>query len=271
MIQLFKSKQEKEVAVAEYPQIVYDIHHEFENAGELLLQEANKTLAECAAKDKEKGKRLLALGFKQVPQAVQVTEVERQEKEAELIAKCITDYAMRYPNNKFITDDAVTRICEKYDLVCGEIGRFKGFVPEAKLKMIESFKVKIEDLVKYAITRREVDVSSEYGDFESKIIGTYPEYINSRAYAYVQHAIPSLYRGNGTAGEFDRVVKHDNSLQICAPQKDMDTTGMRIENRRLVREIPDPVVLQPVKGGYLIVCAWGDEASDPEVVNQTMN
>ena len=35
--------------------------------------------------------------------------------------------------------------------------------------------------------------------------------------------------------------------------------------------IPDPVVLQPVCGGYLIVCAWGDEASDEIVVNQQMN
>ena len=40
-------------------------------------------------------------------------------------------------------------------------------------------------------------------------------------------------------------------------------------------EIPDPVVLQPVnfKGEkyYLIVTAWGDEASDELVVNETLN
>ena len=38
-----------------------------------------------------------------------------------------------------------------------------------------------------------------------------------------------------------------------------------------IQNIPDPVVLQPVCGGYLIVCAWGDEASDEIVVNQQMN
>lgn len=35
--------------------------------------------------------------------------------------------------------------------------------------------------------------------------------------------------------------------------------------------VPDPVVLQPVKGGFLIVCAWGEEASDEIVVNEKMN
>ena len=40
-------------------------------------------------------------------------------------------------------------------------------------------------------------------------------------------------------------------------------------------EIPDPVVLQPVMFNktkyYLIVTAWGDEASDELVVNQNHN
>ena len=36
-------------------------------------------------------------------------------------------------------------------------------------------------------------------------------------------------------------------------------------------EILDPVVLQPVMGGYMILAAWGDEASDPLVVNEQNN
>ena len=36
-------------------------------------------------------------------------------------------------------------------------------------------------------------------------------------------------------------------------------------------EIPDPVVLQEVRGGYLIITAWGDEASDPLIVNKNNN
>lgn len=58
-------------------------------------------------------------------------------------------------------------------------------------------------------------------------------------------------------------------MQIVAPQKDFDMTGKVVRNRRI--EIKDPVVLQPVKHGYLVVTAWGDEASDPIVVNQINN
>ena len=58
-------------------------------------------------------------------------------------------------------------------------------------------------------------------------------------------------------------------LQICAPQKDFDTTGKVVRNRKLM--IEDPIVLQPVKYGYLILTAWGDEASDPIVVNKINN
>jgi hypothetical protein len=33
----------------------------------------------------------------------------------------------------------------------------------------------------------------------------------------------------------------------------------------------DPIVLQPVKGGYLVVTKWGLEASDEIVTNPTSN
>lgn len=53
----------------------------------------------------------------------------------------------------------------------------------------------------------------------------------------------------------------------------MDIKGLELtEGYKLEKKfIPDPVVLQPVKGGYLILTAWGDEASDPLVVNQNFN
>jgi len=54
----------------------------------------------------------------------------------------------------------------------------------------------------------------------------------------------------------------------------MDISGLELkEGYKLERkiEIPDPVVLQPVKGGYLILTAWGDEASDPLVMNEINN
>jgi hypothetical protein len=65
-------------------------------------------------------------------------------------------------------------------------------------------------------------------------------------------------------------------LEIAAPASDFDTTGMELKNFKLSPiEFPDPIVLQPVffEGSkhYLIVTAWGLEASDEMVVNEKMN
>lgn len=57
-------------------------------------------------------------------------------------------------------------------------------------------------------------------------------------------------------------------MEICAPVKDMETKGTRRKGHRIY---DDPVVLQPVNGGYLVVTAWGNEASDENVINHNQN
>jgi hypothetical protein len=37
------------------------------------------------------------------------------------------------------------------------------------------------------------------------------------------------------------------------------------------KHIPDPVVLQPVKYGYLCLTKWGAEAEDPILLNEINN
>lgn len=52
-------------------------------------------------------------------------------------------------------------------------------------------------------------------------------------------------------------------LSIVAPQSDM----IPPPSRRELFSIPDPIVLEPVKGGfYRILTAWGPEAKDPAVI-----
>ena len=59
---------------------------------------------------------------------------------------------------------------------------------------------------------------------------------------------------------------------ICAPLDDMKLKkNERINRYRTIERIPAPVVLKEVEGGYLMVTAWGDEASDELVINQKMN
>lgn len=76
----------------------------------------------------------------------------------------------------------------------------------------------------------------------------------------------------------------NTTLKIVAPADKFHNTdsfvldqGYRMiinpQPRRAIQSpfIPDPIVLQPVKGGYLILAMWGDEASIGEIQNGKSN
>lgn len=253
----FKSAEPK--AEKMYPKEVLEIHHEFETASIKLLEEAQKALKKASSAPVQKISRLLALGFKQANQVTDVTPIlEKAELSKEQI-KLIQYYQQNYPLNKFITEEQVKEICYKYNLVCGDVERFKGFVPEKNLQEIERFKLKKADKsykLKYG--------SSIYSkkDWDAKFS--------------LENRKPGGISLGGML-KYDDVEETDIedilTLQICAPVKDMDISGLElIEGYKLEKiHIPDPVVLQPVVGGYLILTAWGDEASDPIVVNEILN
>ena len=248
-----------------YPAIVEEIHNEFYTAGETILQEATCLLKELEQKDLAKGKRLAALGFGKTREAVAAIETENKLATTKEIAELVVYYQANYPNNKFITEAQVKQICEKYGLILGDTSMYKGFVPENKLSLIEGFKVKDKD--------RELlfDFGGTYYTLqelkETSVFGVSKYISNQRDYDYlisVGKPAKSIYG-------YPRSKYDDDKLKICAPLKDMEIPQGKEVKGYKIQDIPDPVVLQPVKGGCLIVCAWGDEASDEIVVNQKMN
>ena len=67
-------------------------------------------------------------------------------------------------------------------------------------------------------------------------------------------------------------------LEIAAPLEDFNMKGAELKDFKISNipiKIPDPVVLKPVifnnNKYYLIVTAWGKEASDEIVVNSKFN
>ncbi len=246
MFNLLKSKSE--IAVSEpkssgkYPAVVEEIHNEFFTAGDKILAEALKVLGESAGRDIKQGERLKKLGF---TNSKLVTQFEKSQVTKE-VADLIMYYRKNYRNNKFITKEQVISICKKYGLILGEVSAYTGFIPEVKISDIERFKVKNNDVERIILSQ-----------------STYPNKngIISEDNGQLALSLPSIYK---------KVVK-SLGLKICAPQKDMIIHSYQTVSNYEIKEIPDPIVLQPVKGGYLIVCAWGDEASDPIIVNETMN
>jgi hypothetical protein len=286
MFNLFKKEkpQLKEVSVLDnpknYPLEVLQIHKEFDTAADRLLEEANSIIEKANQKNLKKVNRLEKLGFNQVKE---VEELKPLIKKAELSkeqVELLKHYSFAYPNNKFITEEQVKEICFKYNLVCGEVGRFKGFVPEKNLQEIERFRLRKENAglhLSNGLFLKNAEVRKINNYWHIFKIGE----TNIFEYAFQSNEGKRFYAGDrkdifglNHLGDISFTVKESNLL-ICAPIKDMDMKDMTIEGgykmKEVVKHIPDPVVLHPVNGGFLILTAWGDEASDELMVNQKMN
>lgn len=277
MFNLFnKTEAQPVVAVktGKYPEAVEKIHNEFFTAGDTILEEANNLLKELEEKDVEKGKRLAAIGFKSTKQAVVATEIENKLFTTKEMAQVVMYYKQHYPYNKFITEKQVEAICKKYNLVCGEISRYQGFVPDKNLKVVENFKLKEKDIIVTGtiwgngVKTEKISISIELWN---QVVANRKNRGEGKGDLTLDdNWCESREIGLASGSYFDRV--HKEPLKICAPLKDMNTSGATLTGYKLDKDfIPDPVVLQPVKGGYLIVTAWGDEASDENVVNEIMN
>ncbi len=250
-----------------YPKEVIEIHNEFNTAGEKLLTNALEIINKCGMSTIEKAERLKKVGF------TQADDVKKAEtiKDPKSLAELVNHYNMSYPNNKFITEDKVKAICEKYKLLCAPISRYKGFVPETKLQQIEKFYLKEGDKNGLTCTNVIFRFTSSDEIAIKNLKKKYPNNIFPISDSDAKSRFPAIERVD--IQKIDLI--DNNALLICAPKKDMDLKGLKklgaIFQSLTTVTVPDPVVLQPVKGGFLILAAWGDEASDELVVNNKFN
>lgn len=277
--------------IKEYPAEVIMIHNEFNTAADNLLAEANKILIEAASKNISKVNRLEACGFKQSSEVSEIKPLMKKVEVSNEQIKMLEFYRQTYPFYKFITENQVTEICNKYNLVCGKTSDYKGFVPEKNLADIEKF-LQIKFNENYLICRYTAGPESgETFYLDNACIkrsGGRLDYhhiylIGSKEDEYAFQSDggkPYDFYATDTYNLFG--LKHkghirfdveqgSGALKICAPISKMNMTNKRVNSNGFVTEIPDPVVLKPVKHGYLIVTAWGDEASDPLVINEINN
>jgi hypothetical protein len=238
--------------------LIEQIHREFDEATEKILNDAVTSLKVLEEKDTSKGDRLGKLGFSKAKH-VESARVARFDKvNLEALSIRVMYYQTNYPNNKFITEDVVKKICEKYRLVFGYANFYIGDVPEKNIAEMERFELRDEDHFRYQMQGG--------GDGKRKC-----------------YYAPSVWRGGATEMCFiyeeDETIKIDGDFvirkepfKICATYSDFDTKEMKIEDGyKLKMNLPDPVVLQPVPGGYLIVTKWGLEGNDESLTNEKMN
>lgn len=265
----FKKKWNKVAEVAkqtfETPKdpnvIVAEIHEAFDTATDKLLSDAKAVLA--GEYDVEKGQRLSKLGFTQAKKAVEAQEVIYSKSSNKILAEKIEYYQMHYPNNKFITEAKVKEICQKYGLLKAEVKYYISDVPEKNLSEIEKFCLKQEDMNEFACCWYAYSGSGYYSLVEKGTPNSiYGSHMRKDGWSNIQHE------------EDENVKSHymTPAKEICASAKDFNTKNMRIEDGyKLSLNIPDPIVLQPVNGGYLVVSKWGLEGNDESLINEKHN
>jgi hypothetical protein len=240
---------EKTESKPQYAEAITMVHKEFLTAGDKLYESALRFINEPLKVNKEKIGRLKKLGFTLTKEVVLTEKSLAKEAESETILNRIKYYRDKYPLYKFITEEKIQTICEKYGLIYGDVSSYKGFVPDKNLKDMELFHVDQEDIDEIYTSGLTgwMDMTLLYG-WGQRNIGNTP--LPAPTPEIIKEKIPAFY--------------------IAAPQKDFDTSDKEIKKFKL-QPIPDPVVMCKVRNGYLIITAWGDEASDPLIKNEIVN
>lgn len=230
-------------------ELVQEIHSEFDLAGERMVKEAKRIISRPPTELIEKSKKAIALGFTNSKAAVIGKNASYN------IERCNTDlqsaeyFGIHYPFYKFINEKEVERICKKYGLVLGQADWYVGDIPDKNLSEIENFKLRMEDFIEiYTPVFNWLSFTSPFRNLSRE-----------------QDQIDNILRNNET-------IKEKPAFKIVAPKNDFKKENISIkDDYKLELHIPDPIVLQPVKGGYLIVSKWGLEGEDKDLVNEKSN
>lgn len=259
MFSLFNTNNKQAVAVQTKNQLIDQIHHDFYNEANIILNQCSieKALTPEQTILSEKANKMVKLGFTNTKEVTETREkikpiILDNEKNKEL-KQAIIYFQNKYPTYKFITEDSISKLCTKYNLVKGLSYEYIGDIPDQNLQHIENFKIKDEDCCYF----------KKYARYE-------PEYIHRD---YVSYDFYCDYK----TGKFQRrgEIIEKEGFSIIAPQKDFNLKNKVIVNNTINKVIEDPIVVFPVFYKdikyYLIVTAWGQEASDSLVINPKLN
>ncbi len=271
MLSLLRRKKSPEVAVASIEQQIYnDVY----SAQSLILEEAKRILAIPPVFDSAKAERLRQLeklGFSNFDEVKKLKEEREQHREYKELDEMINYYNRIYPLHRFISQKSVQIIIKKYNLLLANAGDYIAEIPEKNQQEIVNFKIRRNDIRK----------PSEMDEGWMSIMIPRPIYFPDLDYLFhktlaEESGDPEKYFQDLEQEKkrkrlaYEREMLPGKHLLIIAPQHKLDTNGKVIIDG-ILRPNKDPIVLQPVTAGYLIVSSWGLEASDPLVVNAINN
>jgi hypothetical protein len=232
-----------------------------EEIHQAVYEESQVLLNEDSYSDRLATARALRdMGFKNSENVRDIIDHEEHHKDA-------LRYRTLYPQYKFITAYGLSKVMERFGLEQGFIEKFKGAIPEKNAL----------ELIKARINADDLDVNAEGGSEREAevIIANAPAGLkHSPLFRVIEEKLKDAARHGRMSGRSPRVfapgqivtlaemnAKTSAAVTIVADPKLFETAAVNV--------CPMPVVA--VKGGYLVITAWGAEASAQEVVNEKMN
>ncbi len=270
-------------------EIIQEIHDSFDNAQEELLSQAMAIINNHSLSDTSKADRLEALGFTRSKTVVKNIENKKVLVESKKDADLVNYYKQTYPFLKFLKEEQLDTICEKYGLMYAPVDRYTKDVPDKNVSEIESAQG-----LKWGDEARNKDTytflnsyNHRKSDFKKVIQFLGSETLN-------EEKMDSIYKSLGISKGFrsysdfiyditDQLpnvlgvrkslltncihTKVDVSgLFIAAPKSHFDLTGLKQNGKGFfkttVKEVKDPIVFRYVKGGIQVLSKWGLEADD---------
>jgi len=299
--------------------LILEIHNEFDTAQERLLSQAHDLLSkieiEKESRIEDVAERLKNIGFTATPTVKIASEIknDREQKKKVVVetaemARLIQHYKYTYPFLKFLTEEELDRICDKYNLIHAPVGNYIKDVPEKNIRDIETAQKlregdKLETLLYFVAERAK---NQSHLDETIRLLGfkngeftqtNFEAAIRNSKHHTEVHSIPELYIKRGYTdstwlyliSEYDlgrrRVrdwnyykvhITNKDGLFIAAPPSHFNLNGLSKKSKHgffkvFETEVKDPIVFRYVKGGIQVITKWGLEANDPSLVVETLN
>jgi hypothetical protein len=275
---------------------VKQIHSAFDEAAEaLLVMPEDITIQEDKEALARKAERLKKLGFSRCDEVVRLENFDRNREVKQKLLEgrrvvhgFAKKYREKYPNLKFITKLQVNELCRKYNLVAKVASEYIGDIPEQKLFEMECWVDEIDEAdlpdIKFNYEIREEMGDSFYSLPDRTPIQMLAEISFRRSVTYVSYGREPLSESEAREKlmeenekkPFNRVRAEDMQEGKIEISKDDSARHLRIAApesmfmESLSKNLA-PIVLQPVKGGYLVIAKWGEEVNDPALTVPELN
>ena len=246
-----------------------DIHNECDKQAEVLVKEAHSIIEKSQKRDSAIIAKIKKMGF------TNSTSIKDDEKAVRFASNALR-YKLLYPQNNFLTEEAIKKICEKYGLLFAQATDFIGEIPEKNQIEMANFKLADEDIPVSVIDKEKFKRAKG----EIKIINRrlktadniFMQLIIGVQIAILKGSYQKTIYKKELIGADNYSLRKELNPEFCiiATPDNLSLEGKKIIGKYKVVD-EDPVVFCKVDGGYLQISCWGDEASLDEFKNSNKN